>query len=417
MLQVDGHRTAPLHIVTVCDHAHVSGGLAQVAHASARALSQRGHRVTFFAAVPPVDPALTAAGVEVVCLEQHDMLGDPSALRAAGRALWNPAAQRRLQELLRGLDPRSSVVHIHGWNKALSPSVLRAAERSGVPMVQTLHDYVAVCPNGALYDFVKQRNCPLRPMSVACIRANCDARNYGHKLWRVARQATLAASSGASSVRNIIYMLERQRQILAPHLPAGANLHWVSNPVGAEDHGPADVACHDAFVYVGRLSREKGVVLFAEAARRAGLHAVFVGEGPARSEIAAAAPDATITGWVENDVVVRYLRQARAVVFPSLWYETFGLAVYEALAAGVPPVVSDNAVTAGAIEHDVNGLIFANGDIDDLLAKLDSLRDPALATRLGRAAHARYWRDPLTIERHVSRLEEVYEDVINRKPQ
>ena len=415
MLQVDGHRTAPLHIVTVCDHAHVSGGLAQVAHASARALSARGHRVTFFAAVPPVDPALAAAGVDVVCLEQQDMLGDPSALRAAGRALWNPSARRRLHDLLRGLDPRSSIVHIHGWNKALSPSVLRAAERSGVPTVQTLHDYVAVCPNGALYDFVKQRNCPLRPMSLACIRANCDARNYGHKLWRVARQATLSVSSGTSGVRNIIYMLERQRQILAPHLPDDANLHWVSNPVGAEDHGPADVARNDAFVYVGRLSREKGVVLFAEAASRAGLPAVFVGDGPARAEVAAAAPEATITGWVENDVVARHLRQARAVVFPSLWYETFGLAVYEALAAGVPPVVSDNAVSAGAIEHAVNGLLFANGNVDDLVTQLDALRDPALAARLGRSAHARYWRDPLTLERHVARLEHVYENVIRQR--
>ena len=272
-------------------------------------------------------------------------------------------------------------MHIHGWNKALSPSVLRAAERSGVPTVQTLHDYVAVCPNGALYDFVKQRNCPLRPMSLACIRTNCDARNYGHKLWRVARQATLSASSGTSGVRNIIYMLERQRQILAPHLPDDPNLHWVSNPVGAEDHGPADVARNDAFVYVGRLSREKGVVLFAEAASRAGLPAVFVGDGPARAEVAAAAPEAIITGWVENDVVAKHLRHARAVVFPSLWYETFGLAVYEALAAGVPPVVSDNAVSAGAIEHGVNGLLFANGNVDDLVTQLDALRDPALAAR------------------------------------
>lgn len=402
-------------IVVVCDHAHVSGGLAQVAHSSACALSRQGHRVTFFAAVAPVAPTLSTAGVEVVCLDQPDMLADPSRARAAARALWNIPAAKRLTALLEGLDPASTVVHVHGWSKALSPSVLHAAARSGLSVVHTLHDYVSQCPNGAFYDYVHQRNCKLTPMSAACVMTNCDTRSYGHKLWRVARHTAMLASERLHGIDDVIYMVEGQRAILAPHLARNVRTHHVANPVGIPRGDPVDVAQNRRFVYIGRLSAEKGVVSFALAAAHAGVEAVFVGDGPARADVAAAAPGAMITGWVDNEVVRQHLCQARAVVFPSLWYETFGLAVYEALASGVPPIVSDNTVSAEAVLHGVTGLLFRSGDVDDLARRLTELTDGRRAAALGRAAHTRYWQDPLTLDRHADRLVEVYRAVIARR--
>jgi glycosyltransferase involved in cell wall biosynthesis len=121
---------------------------------------------------------------------------------------------------------------------------------------------------------------------------------------------------------------------VAPLLPADTRLHYLPNPVDLEDRGPADVTANDTFVFIGRLSQEKGAAVFAEAARRAGVKALFVGDGPMRQAILSAAPGAAITGWVDNAQVRAHLRRARALVFPSLWYETFGLSVHEALAIG-----------------------------------------------------------------------------------
>jgi glycosyltransferase involved in cell wall biosynthesis len=404
--------TYTLQIVIVCDHAHVSGGAAQVAHASAVALARMGHEVNFFAAVNPVDPALQEAGVRVVCLAQSDMLSDPSALRAAGRAIWNLPAKRGLAELLAHCDPARSIVHVHGWSKALSPSVLSAIRRSGIPAVQTLHDYVAVCPNGALFNYVTSQNCPLRPMSASCVVSNCDARNYGHKLWRVARHATLLGSSGPLPIRDAIVVSLLQRDILQPLLPSGAQLHHLPNPVMVEELGPAPVGEHTEFMFVGRLSHEKGCLLFADAAQRAGVAAKFVGDGPERARIAQALPRAQFTGWLRADAVNARLRRARALVFPSLWYETFGLTVYEALANGIPPVVSDNTVSAQVIDHGVNGLLFRNQDADSLAQQLQRLRDPDLAAELGRNAYSRYWSDPLTMERHLRLLTAIYRRIV-----
>ena len=102
------------------------------------------------------------------------------------------------------------------------------------------------------------------------------------------------------------------------------------------------------------------------------------------------------------------MRAARALVFPSVWYETFGLTVYEALACGTPVVVSDGCAGREAIIDGRNGLWFRNGDVADLAEKLAALRDDALVTRLSQAAYDDYWANPLTRDRHVDALCRIY---------
>ena len=75
-----------LTIVICADHAHVNGGQAKVALDSALGLAAAGARVIFFSACGPVDQRL-AAGVETVCLDQKDILANPSRLDAARQGI------------------------------------------------------------------------------------------------------------------------------------------------------------------------------------------------------------------------------------------------------------------------------------------------------------------------------------------
>ena len=91
----------PMLTVVICaDHAHVNGGQAKVALDSALGLAAAGARVIFFSACGPVDPRLAAAGVETVCLDQKDILANPSRLDAARQGIWNGAAAKALGETL-----------------------------------------------------------------------------------------------------------------------------------------------------------------------------------------------------------------------------------------------------------------------------------------------------------------------------
>ena len=152
-------------IVILCDHAHPSGGLAKVAIAGAVGLAHRGHRVHFFTAVPPIDPALQTDGVTVHCLEQPDLKGNADRVQAALRGIWNRKAAHELEDLLGNCPANDTVVHIHGWAKALSPSVFPVCRKSGLPVLLTLHDYFPLCPNGAFFVFPDGANCRHRALS------------------------------------------------------------------------------------------------------------------------------------------------------------------------------------------------------------------------------------------------------------
>lgn len=394
-------------VVILCDHAHPSGGLAKVAIAGAAGLARRGHRVDFVAAVAPVAPELEADGITVHCLGQSDLAGG-NRLGAALRGIWNGAAARRLAALLDSCPPDDTILHIHGWAKALSPSVFPVCRRSGLPVFLTLHDYFPLCPNGAFFEFPAGRNCGRRALSASCLATRCDARAHHHKLWRVARHAAGALTGGFTRGMTLVTLSDRQRAVIAPHLPPGTAAVPVPNPVEAEDRGRAPVAENRKMLFVGRLSREKGAALLAEAADLAGVPVRFVGDGGEADAIRRRLPGAELSGWLPADGVLAAIREARALVVPSLWYETFGLAAYEAMANGVPVIVSDNCAAAEAVIPGGNGLLFRSGDAVDLAHALLRLTDGAVAGAMGRTAYERYWQAPFTLDRHLDRLEEVY---------
>lgn len=401
-------------VVIVNDYAHVNGGASQVALSSALALSRRGRCVRFFAAVPPVDELLTAAGVKVICTEQHDLLGDPQRVRAALHGIWNRPARRAFGCLLDMLSPAATVVHVHLWYKALSASVVREAVRRGFRAVLTLHDYTAVCPNGSFYNYQTRTVCRLRAFSSECLRTHCDLRGRGQKVWRVARNFTQSRLGLLPpGIRHFVCVSEFSRAILRDYLPAGAQIELIANPIDAQKGHPTPVERNEAFVCVGRLTAQKGPELFAEAARDASVPAVFVGEGELRGEVERLNPGATITGWLDRAATLEQMKRARALVFPSRCFETQGLAVAEAAALGVPAIVPDTSAAREMVADGETGLWFRSGDVGDLTEKMRRLQDAATASRMGRAAHERYWRDPMTLDRHVDRLEELYASLLH----
>ncbi|HEY7533663.1 MAG TPA: glycosyltransferase, partial [Nitrospiraceae bacterium] len=130
-----------LNVVVVSDFAHVEGGNSAVALSSAIGLADAGHRVTLMSAVPPIDPAVQQSSVRIVCTGQQAIADDSQRIRALIQGLWNRKASRSMDSILRELDARQTVVHLHGWTKALSASVIRAALSRKFKVVCTLHDY------------------------------------------------------------------------------------------------------------------------------------------------------------------------------------------------------------------------------------------------------------------------------------
>ncbi len=405
-----------MKIIVVADHAHINGGQTKVAIESALGLASRGHAVIYFAAVGPIDPRLGEAGIETIVLGQDDVGNAPSLARFGVQWLWNRPAAAALGALVARCDPHDTVVHVHAWAKALSPSLGPVLRASPAPVVFTMHEYYLACPNGGFYDYPVSAACHRVPMSMACLTHNCDSRGYARKLMRVGRHAVMQRTGLIESAAAIITISRLQRTVLAPYLPQNMTYYDVANPVDVEPLGhKADAASGD-FIFVGRLSPEKGPALFAEAARRLGRKAVFVGDGPLRPELAARYPEAVFVGWQDPAGVKQRLRGARALVFPSVWYEGQPLTVLESLAMGTPVIVSDICAAREAVQDGITGLRFRNGDAEALASAMSSLADDAIARRMSHAAYESFWSDPLTLDRHLDGLEGVYRAVLATSP-
>jgi glycosyltransferase involved in cell wall biosynthesis len=124
-------------------------------------------------------------------------------------------------------------------------------------------------------------------------------------------------------------------------------------------------------LFVGRLSEEKGVSSLLSAWHRLGdrIPLKVIGDGPGAVEVARAAATHAGVEWLGTRSpreVAAAMAGAKFLVFPSVWYETFGLAIIEAYAVGLPVIASNVGVMSSLVEHQRTGLHFQPGDAEDL---------------------------------------------------
>ncbi|WP_294540709.1 glycosyltransferase family 4 protein [uncultured Rhodoblastus sp.] len=405
-----------INIVLAVDHASVTGGQAKVALESALGLKRAGFNPVVFAAASPVDPRLALAAVEVVCLDQPDLLANSSKAAAALQGTWNFHAAEQLRLVLARLPRENTIVHVHGWAKALSASIARPIRRSGLPAIYTMHEYFMFCPNGGFYDYQRHDVCQLAPLSPQCWATHCDSRTYPRKIWRGLRQTVMQRVARLPEIFDDFILISRfQENVVAGRLPLGARVHALSNPIDCVDLGRKSEPASGDFLFVGRLSPEKGLFCFAEAARKAGIVPVFAGDGPAAEALRARYPEARLLGWKSPLEVKALMRKARILVFPSLWFEGQPLTVLEAMAMGTPVIVSDGCAGREEVEDGVTGLWFESANADRLARALEMARDDALVARMSDAAYDQFWSDPPTLARHVERLGRVYREMLARR--
>ncbi len=402
------------HVIVVNDHGYINGGQAKVAIDSAIALAESGTDVTFFAPCGPMDPALAQAGVRTVCLNQNDLFSEPNRLRAGLRGLWNRTAAKALRDLIAQFDPERAIIHAHGFAKALSPSIGPVLTGGPLAHVFTMHEFFLACPNGGFFNYQTETICTLKPMGARCTLTHCDSRQRSHKLWRLIRHAVLKGPGGLPrALQDVIYISDTQRRMMEPFLNPDVRLHHVSHPMTVGTPSRAPVEHNSAFVFLGRLRPEKGALAFATAAAKAGVEAVFVGDGDQRAAVQAANADAHITGWLSPAETQAHLRRARALVLPSLWTENFPLTACEALAHGVPVISGAWNAAAEIVVDQENGVIVPDMRPDTLGKAFAAVNQRAAA--LSHTAFDRFWANERARPSHVARLNQVYTAALARQ--
>ena len=355
------------NIVFVCDSSHVLGGIENVAFTAAKELASRHYNVYLFASIGPINKDLMEAGIHIMCLEQYDILSNPNRFSAIRQGIFNNKAYLRLKEMLKCLNPEETIIHVHGWTKALSSSIFLAIANTGFKVVVTIHDYFSVCPNGGFYNYQQNKICNKKPLSLNCICCNCDSRSYPIKLFRVIRSFVQRRNMFRNRQLYFIYISQITHDAVLPYLEKHIKgAFYLRNPAKIQNNLPVDISCNDTYLFIARLSPEKGAKLFCQAITDLGLKGCVLGDGYLKDELIAAYPNIEFVGWVDGNRKDAIIRKGKGLVFPSLWYEGSPLTILEMMSYGIPCIVPDRCAASEEIEDGITGYVFKTGDLASL---------------------------------------------------
>jgi glycosyltransferase involved in cell wall biosynthesis len=387
------------------------GGTERYMFDVARALKRRRDDVFFFGTAH-------AENVEREYEEFYPRYRDFSSPRpgaaAAFAAIWSREASRRLGAFV--AEVRPDVAHLHNVAYHLTPSVVAALARAGVPAVMTLHDYNLLCPNHYFYsqDEICYRCAEgkyFSCLSRRCIKGRLGPSAVGYLAHLVARRTKV--------YRKLACLLVPSRFLAEKVLAAGydeAAVTLLPPAVNVRAREPAHKEKY--FLYAGRLAPQKGVDVLVQAAALAGpeVRLRLAGAGPEEEPLRRLAADyapgrVEFLGRLGAPRLAEEMASARAVVVPSRWPENTPAVILEAFAAGAPVVAARVGGVPEMVAEDVEGLLFEPEDVRGLAAILERLAgDARAAARLGRAGQKRLARD-FSFAAHVDRLLEIYREV------
>ena len=301
----------------------------------------------------------------------------PGALLMGARSVWSPGAYREVQRRVAAFRP--DVVHVQNTFPRLSPAVYYAAHRAGVAVVQTLRNYRQLCPKASFYrDGEPCEDCVGKLVPVPGVQHACYRDSRGASVWVAGGQVVHhTLGTWTSKVDLYIAPSEFTKQKFVESGFARPERIVVKPNFLALDPGPGDGA-GDHFLFVGRLSEEKGIrtLLAAWPLVRDGQSLTIIGNGPLNREVEAFArrhPEVTWRGRVPHEDVVVEMGRARALVFPSEWYETFGRVAMEAFARGTPVIGADIGAVAEIVGASGGGVLFPAGDVAALSDTINQL--------------------------------------------
>lgn len=288
-------------------------------------------------------------------------------------APWNFSAAARLKKLI--LQHKPDVVHIHNWYFGGSPLLIRVVKKLGVPLVLTLHNYRLLCPSGTLFHQGRIFEESLKPGFPWKAVKNKVYRNsafqtfwlaftvYFHKLlktWNAVDQYIALTPFARNLFLNSALNLRADQISVKPNF--------------VEDKGYNLKNRSPRFLYVGRLTQDKGIEILLKAFAGTEHELQIIGDGPLKGKVLKAEKENSnikYLGLRSNNQIINILKKSTALIFPSMWYEGMPMTIHEAFSTGTPVISSKLGAMETLIKDHHNGLFFEAGNYKDLREKLD----------------------------------------------
>ncbi len=379
-------------------------------------LKQHGHEIAFFSMKSDKN---VKTNEKEYFVDEID-LNNGSKLKALD-VIYSKKNKRKMLQVIEDFKP--DVIHLNNFQRQLSESIVEAANKKKVPVVFTAHDVQAICPAITMLDSKKQI-CELckNGKYLNCIKKKCVKDSL--------LKSMLAAFEGkyyrVKKVYNkkiswIVVPSNFYKQKMIEDGIEEKHITAIHNFVDLDEYN-LELQDEGFALYIGRLSKEKGILNLIEAFSSIEGRKLFIaGDGPEKQRIENIIKERHIEnrivllGYLKQEKVKEYICKARFVVVPSIWYENCPYSVMETLAIGKPVIGANIAGIPELVNDKINGLLYKYDSISELEAKMKILyENPKLAKQYGENAK-KIATDDYDKEKYYSKIMDIYNKVIKEK--
>ena len=314
-----------------------------------------------------------------------------SKIKNSAKLIYSKEAAKKLEKLIIKFKP--DVAHLNLIYHQLTPSVIHVLKKYKIPMVLISHDYKIACPNYKMY--TNEENCErcIDGSFINCTLNKCHKNSY-FKSGLLTVEAYLHKFINSYSLVDYIvcpseFMLEtlkksyigkkmKDKLVLLPNFLD--DQYKITDKDHLEDLIKVKENVENKILYFGRLSEEKGLDLLLKSKKKSLLNFELniVGNGPLKDKLQSYVieekiRDVNFLGFMSGERLKQEIKSSKAVVLPAKWNEVFGLTNIESLALGTPVIGSNVGGIPDIIQDEKNGLIFSNGNVEELTTKIEKL--------------------------------------------
>lgn len=333
---------------------------------------------------------------------------------------WNIFATKKTIQQIAAFRP--DIVHVHNIHYAVGPLLFRALYKRGIPVVFTLHNFRLLDPSASLFykgnvympdlkaDFPWE-SVRLKVLDNSLLKTFWTAfAYYLHKktgTWRHVDKYLTFSHFAKECLVNSSLRIKPAQIAIKPNFV---------QPLASSEATDRK----DYFVYIGRLSIEKGVLPLLRAFSRSDIQIKIFGDGPLREEVVRTAsqhPNIEYEGFQDKTVLNKHLRTCQALIVPSICYEGMPLSLLEAFSAGTPVLASRIGILEEMIKEGIHGLHFEANDPDSMIHTLDKWKTlPKDHKQIISINCQKAYLEKYSPEKNVILLEEIYKETLqNRK--
>ncbi len=402
-----------MKIIFANNYYYLRGGSERVFFDEMSALSQTGYQVIPFS-MNHLNNNVSEWSDFFAPTIEYENVSLTKKLANGPKLVYSYQSRSYFNRLVKKVQP--DILHAHNIYGRLTTSIIDTCKKSYIPVVMTLHDYKLICPSYLL-------------LNGGGICDKCKQFKYYHCFWSKCHKNNRSASLVYTVESYFNYLLEKYNKvdfficpskfIFRKHEEGGIlpeKLIYLPNYVNIDSYVP-DFLHKNYILFVGRLSKEKGLFTLLKAVKGVDVQLRIVGDGAMRAELELFAQENDINnvqfdGYKSGVALKEIFRGAMFVVFPSEWYENAPMTLLESFAYGKPVIASNIGGVPELVEENKTGLLFKPCDFMGLRENiLFLINNPSQITLMGQKARLKV-EEEYNVHVHLEKVIQIYERLV-----